>query len=59
MHVAALKYFKMTSFSSSVARKVSQYLGEVLEDQRDKLQENLLANGSEYFFSLHSKLCDI
>ena len=31
-----------------VARKVAQYLGEVLEDQRDKLHENLLANGSEW-----------
>jgi hypothetical protein len=30
-----------------VARKVAGYLGEVLEDQRDKLQENLLANGSK------------
>lgn len=30
-----------------IARKVAGYLGEVLEEQRDKLQENLLANGSE------------
>ena len=28
-----------------VTRKIAQYLGEVLDDQRDKLQENLLANG--------------
>jgi V-type H+-transporting ATPase subunit C len=29
----------------SVTKKIAQYLGDVLEDQRDKLQENLLANG--------------
>ena len=29
------------------ARKVAGYLGEVLEEQRDKLQENLLANNSK------------
>lgn len=27
---------------------MATYLGEVLEDQRDKLQENLLANNSKY-----------
>ena len=31
----------------SVAQKVAGYLGEVLEEQRDKLQENLLANNSK------------
>lgn len=30
-----------------VTRKVATYLGEVLEDQRDKLYENLLANNSD------------
>ena len=30
----------------SVTKKVAAYLGDVLEDQKDKLQENLLANGS-------------
>ena len=28
-----------------VTRKVANYLGDVLEDQRDRLGENLLANG--------------
>jgi V-type H+-transporting ATPase subunit C len=28
-----------------VCRKVANYLGDVLEDQRDKLAENLLAAG--------------
>ena len=32
-----------------VVRKVAVYLGDVLEDQKDKLQENLLANGSKPF----------
>ncbi|CAH1247826.1 ATP6V1C1 [Branchiostoma lanceolatum] len=36
---------KLDSYVESVARKVAQYLGDVLEDQKDKLQENLLANG--------------
>jgi V-type H+-transporting ATPase subunit C len=30
-----------------VTRKVANYLKEVLEDQRDKLAENLLANNSK------------
>ena len=34
-------------FHFRVARKVAGYLGDVLEDNRDKLQENLLANGSK------------
>lgn len=38
---------KLDSFCEQISRKVAQYLGEVLEDQRDKLQENLLANGME------------
>jgi len=42
IHNIVLWYF-------SVARTVAQYLGDVLEDQRDKLQENLLANGSTSF----------
>lgn len=32
-----------------VAKKVAAYLGDVLEDQRDKLLENLLANGSKSY----------
>ena len=34
-------------YGCSVARKVAAYLGDVLEDQKDKLHENLLANGSQ------------
>lgn len=37
---------KLDGFVEQVTRKVAQYLGEVLEDQRDKLQENLMANNS-------------
>lgn len=29
----------------SVVKKVAQYMADVLEDSRDKVQENLLANG--------------
>lgn len=36
---------KLDTYCEGVTRKVAQYLGEVLDDQRDKLQENLLANG--------------
>lgn len=38
---------KLDSFVEQVTRKVAAYLGEVLEDQRDKLHENLLANNSD------------
>ncbi|XP_059468919.1 V-type proton ATPase subunit C [Neocloeon triangulifer] len=38
---------KLDSFVDSVTKKVASYLGEVLEDQRDKLNENLLANNSD------------
>lgn len=31
----------------SVVKKVAQYMADVLEDSRDKVQENLLANGGE------------
>lgn len=37
---------KLDIYVESVTRKIAAYLGEVLEDQRDKLAENLLANGS-------------
>ncbi|XP_064603014.1 V-type proton ATPase subunit C 1-like [Liolophura sinensis] len=36
---------KLDTYSESVTRKIAQYLGDVLEEQRDKLQENLQANG--------------
>ncbi|KAK5648339.1 hypothetical protein RI129_003231 [Pyrocoelia pectoralis] len=38
---------KLDGFVEQVSRKVASYLGEVLEDQRDKLQENLTANNSD------------
>lgn len=40
---------KLDGFVEQVTRKVAQYLGEVLEDQRDKLHENLMANNSMSF----------
>lgn len=38
---------KLDTYVEQVTRKVATYLGEVLEDQRDKLHENLLANNSD------------
>ncbi|PNF40254.1 V-type proton ATPase subunit C [Cryptotermes secundus] len=38
---------KLDNYVEQVTRKVAAYLGEVLEDQRDKLHENLLANNSD------------
>lgn len=43
---------KLDGFVEQVTRKVAGYLGEVLEDQRDKLQENLMANNSMLQFIL-------
>ncbi|XP_067632393.1 V-type proton ATPase subunit C isoform X2 [Eurosta solidaginis] len=37
---------KLDVYVEQITRKVAAYLGEVLEDQRDKLHENLLANNS-------------
>lgn len=42
---------KLDIYVEQITRKVATYLGEVLEDQRDKLHENLLANNSEYTIS--------
>uniref|UniRef100_A0A8C7W0R3 V-type proton ATPase subunit C n=1 Tax=Oncorhynchus mykiss TaxID=8022 RepID=A0A8C7W0R3_ONCMY len=39
---------KLDSFIEGVVKKVSQYMADVLEDSRDKVQENLLANGGTY-----------
>lgn len=39
---------KLDNYVDQVTHKVSSYLGEVLEDQRDKLQENLMANNGAY-----------
>ncbi|XP_026461620.1 V-type proton ATPase subunit C [Ctenocephalides felis] len=38
---------KLDVFVEQITRKVATYLGEVLEDQRDKLHENLMANNSD------------
>lgn len=35
----------------SVVKKVAQYMADVLEDSRDKVQENLLANGGTVGFT--------
>jgi len=40
---------KMDSFVESVTRKVAQYLSEVLEHEKDKLAENLMANNVDCF----------
>ncbi|XP_026836618.1 V-type proton ATPase subunit C isoform X2 [Drosophila erecta] len=37
---------KLDTYVEQITRKVANYLGEVLEDQRDKLHENLMANNS-------------
>jgi len=44
MSAVLILYLHVIFFS--IARKVAHYLGEVLEDQKNKLPENLLANGS-------------
>ncbi|XP_078253888.1 V-type proton ATPase subunit C 1-A [Rhinoraja longicauda] len=36
---------KLDSFIEGVVKKVAQYMADVLEDSRDKVQENLLASG--------------
>lgn len=36
---------KLDQFVESIARKCAQYLGDVLEDEKDKLKENLIVNG--------------
>lgn len=40
---------KLDGFVESVTRKVAQYLSEVLEHEKDKLSENLLANNVDCF----------
>ncbi|XP_034247075.1 V-type proton ATPase subunit C isoform X1 [Thrips palmi] len=47
---------KLDGFVESVTRKVAAYLGEVLEDQRDKLHENLMANNDSAKLSTASFL---
>uniref|UniRef100_A0A8C8SHI4 V-type proton ATPase subunit C n=1 Tax=Pelusios castaneus TaxID=367368 RepID=A0A8C8SHI4_9SAUR len=36
---------KLDTFAESIIKKIAQYIGEVMEDSKDKVQENLLANG--------------
>ncbi|KAL1462097.1 hypothetical protein MTO96_027299 [Rhipicephalus appendiculatus] len=38
---------KLDTYVEGVTRKVASYLGDVLDDQRDKLADNLQANGLE------------
>lgn len=38
---------KLDSFVDQVTHKVAQYLGDVLEDTKDKLHENLMANNMD------------
>ncbi|MBV98672.1 V-type proton ATPase subunit C 1, partial [Eschrichtius robustus] len=37
---------KLDAFVEGVVKKVAQYMADVLEDSKDKVQENLLANGA-------------
>uniref|UniRef100_A0AAY3ZZV0 V-type proton ATPase subunit C n=1 Tax=Denticeps clupeoides TaxID=299321 RepID=A0AAY3ZZV0_9TELE len=46
---------KLSSFVESVVKKVAQYMADVLEDSRDKVQENLLANGGE--LRVNGRIC--
>lgn len=38
---------KLDAYCESVTKKIAQYLGDVIEAHRDKLQENLQANGTD------------
>ena len=38
---------KVDSYVEQVTRKLANYLGDVLEDQRERLVENLVANGMD------------
>ena len=37
-------------FLLRVVKKVAQYMADVLEDSKDKVQENLLASGGKLMF---------
>ncbi|NXB77929.1 VATC1 ATPase, partial [Donacobius atricapilla] len=47
---------KLDAFVESVVKKVAQYMADVLEDSKDKVQENLLANGAILLKSILSLL---
>ena len=38
---------KVDSYVEQVARKLAVYMNDVMEDQKDKVLENLLANGMD------------
>ncbi|NXN77749.1 VATC1 ATPase, partial [Bombycilla garrulus] len=50
---------KLDAFVESVVKKVAQYMADVLEDSKDKVQENLLANGAllEQQWQAEHKFC--
>ncbi|VDO25075.1 unnamed protein product, partial [Onchocerca flexuosa] len=39
---------KLDTAAEQVTRKLTQYFADVLEDEQDKLQENLVISGSKY-----------
>lgn len=41
----------------SVIKKIVQYIGEVMEDSKDKVQENLLASGGRFCKALMFSKC--
>ncbi|NWU50813.1 VATC1 ATPase, partial [Dromas ardeola] len=47
---------KLDAFVESVVKKVAQYMADVLEDSKDKVQENLLANGGKVLTIISLKL---
>ncbi|NXO49152.1 VATC1 ATPase, partial [Aramus guarauna] len=44
---------KLDAFVESVVKKVAQYMADVLEDSKDKVQENLLANGGKVLTTIY------
>ncbi|NXF36669.1 VATC1 ATPase, partial [Nyctibius bracteatus] len=42
---------KLDAFVEGVVKKVAQYMADVLEDSKDKVQENLLANGGKFLLA--------
>ncbi|KFW03506.1 V-type proton ATPase subunit C 1, partial [Eurypyga helias] len=47
---------KLDAFVEGVVKKVAQYMADVLEDSKDKVQENLLANGGKVLTMISWKL---
>jgi len=46
---------KLDTYIEGVTRKIASYLREILEDQRDKVAENLQANNSKLTITTHLK----